>query len=143
MPTVPTVTGRQVESRGVSAPALQVFAQPNIGDVFAQVAPQYAGALIEAKQRADVAMAQEGTLRLDYVDNQLKTDFMTLQGKNAIGKAPQYIQQFDDQINTIAAGINSERSRNTFLLNAQQQRTQFATQLERHEFSQRQQFEEG
>ncbi|MHB9326375.1 hypothetical protein ACP3S7_02390 [Phytobacter ursingii] len=143
MPTVPTVTGRQVESRGVSAPALQVFAQPNIGDVFAQVAPQYAGALIEAKQQADVAMAQEGTLRLDYVDNQLKTDFMTLQGKNAIGKAPQYIQQFDDQINTIAAGINSERSRNTFLLNAQQQRTQFATQLERHEFSQRQQFEEG
>jgi hypothetical protein len=81
MPTVPTVTGRQVESRGVSAPALQVFAQPNIGDVFAQVAPQYAGALIEAKQQADVAMAQEGTLRLDYVDNQLKTDFMTLQAK--------------------------------------------------------------
>ncbi|KLW37452.1 hypothetical protein SK52_04783, partial [Enterobacter sp. MGH86] len=32
MPLVPTVTGRQVGSRGVSTQGFQTFEQPNIGD---------------------------------------------------------------------------------------------------------------
>lgn len=37
MPTVPTVTGRQVESRGFQSPGFQAFEQPNIGDALTQV----------------------------------------------------------------------------------------------------------
>ncbi len=149
MPTVPTVQGRQVQSVGVQVPkgGFQAFDQPNIGNVISDVGSKALGVFAEAKQQADVAQAQEGSLRLDHIGNDLtsneKTGFMTLQGKNAIGKAPEYIQQYDDQINSIAAGITSERSRNAFLLNAQQQRMRFATELERHEFSQRQKYVEG
>lgn len=32
MPVVPTVSGRQVESRGVQSAGLQTFSQPGIGD---------------------------------------------------------------------------------------------------------------
>lgn len=34
MPVVPTVSGRQVESRGVQSAGLQTFSQPGIGDAF-------------------------------------------------------------------------------------------------------------
>ena len=34
MPVVPTVSGRQVQSRGVQSAGLQTFSQPGIGDAF-------------------------------------------------------------------------------------------------------------
>ncbi len=34
MPVVPTVSGRQVESRGVQSAGLQTFSQPGISDAF-------------------------------------------------------------------------------------------------------------
>jgi hypothetical protein len=37
MPVVPVVSGRQVLSTGVQAPAQQAFDQPNIGDALAKV----------------------------------------------------------------------------------------------------------
>lgn len=146
MPVVPVVSGRQVLSTGVQAPAQQAFDQPNIGDALAKVGNQAINVFGQAKQQADVALMQEATLKLNVVGNALYNDpkdgFITLEGKNAIGKAPEYIQKFDSQAQEIALTL-PESTRNVFLMQAKQQGMQFATQVERHEFIQRRQFEEN
>ncbi|MBF2790364.1 transglycosylase SLT domain-containing protein [Enterobacter asburiae] len=146
MPTVPTVTGRQVESRGFQSPGLQAFEQPNVGDVISQVAPKAIDMFVQAKQQADLALTQDAAQRLYAVGSGLMDDpkegLMTLQGKNAIGQAPGYIQKFDNEMQTIA-GTLPESARNVFLKHAQQQRMQFSTQAERYELGQRRQYESG
>ncbi|WP_105590367.1 transglycosylase SLT domain-containing protein [Cronobacter sakazakii] len=147
MPVVPTVTGRQVESRGYSSPGLQALPQPNVGDVIADASQKYAGAFAEAKQRANVALTQDASLQLNAVGNDLLNNpdsgFMNLQGKNAIGKSQEYTQQFDQQVEQIAAGLPDEQTRNAFLQQAQQQRMSFTTQAGRHEAGQVRQYEAG
>ena len=146
MPTVPTVTGRQVESRGFQSPGFQAFDQPNIGDAVIGAGQQALNVFGEAKQQADLALTQDATQRLYAVGSGLMDDpkegLMTLQGKNAIGQAPGYIQKFDNEVQSIAGSL-PESARNVFLKQAQQQRMQFATQAERHELGQRRQYETG
>ncbi|EMN3499481.1 transglycosylase SLT domain-containing protein [Klebsiella pneumoniae] len=146
MPTVPTVQGRQVESRGVQTGGFQTVAQPNISDALVNVGSQALDVFGQAKQQADLALTQDATQRLYAVGSGLMDDpkegLMTLQGKNAIGQAPGYIQKFDNEMQTIA-GTLPESARNVFLKHAQQQRVQFATQAERHELGQRRQYESG
>ncbi|HDX2969155.1 transglycosylase SLT domain-containing protein [Klebsiella aerogenes] len=146
MPLVPTVTGRQVGSRGVSTQGFQTFEQPNIGDAVIGAGQQALNVFGEAKQQADLALTQDATQRLYAVGSGLMDDpkegLMTLQGKNAIGQAPGYIQKFDNEVQSIAGSL-PESARNVFLKQAQQQRMQFATQAERHELGQRRQYETG
>ncbi|KYC18907.1 transglycosylase SLT domain-containing protein [Citrobacter sp. AATXQ] len=146
MPIVPTVQGRQVESRGVQTGGFQTFNQPNITDALVNIGNQAIGVFGQAKQQADLALTQDATQRLYAVGSGLMDDpkegLMTLQGKNAIGQAPGYIQKFDNEMQTIA-GTLPESARNVFLKHAQQQRIQFATQAERHELGQRRQYETG
>lgn len=146
MPTVPTVTGRQVESRGFQSPGMQAFEQPNIGDVIAQVAPKAIDVFGQAKQQADLALTQDATQKLYAVGSGLMDDpnegLLSRQGKNAIGQAPGYIQKFDNEVQSIAGSL-PESARNVFLKQAQQQRLQFATQAERYELGQRRQYETG
>lgn len=147
MPVVPTVTGRQVESRGVNAPAIASFNTPTIGDAMADAGQKAIGVLADAKQRANVALTQEAALKLDAVGNDLmnnpESGFLSLQGKNAIGQAQKYSQQFDQQVDEIAAGLPDENARTAFLQQAQQQRMAFSTQAGRHEVGQVRQYEEG
>ncbi|HFD9077364.1 TPA: transglycosylase SLT domain-containing protein [Salmonella enterica] len=147
MPTVPTVTGRQVESRGVQSPGFQSFDQPNIGDAIVDAGSKAINVFGEAKQRANVALTQEATLQLNAVGNDLLNNpdsgFMNLQGKNAIGKGQEYVQQFDSQAQSIAASLPDEQARNAFLQQAQQQRIQFQTTAVRHEVGQVRQYEAG
>lgn len=146
MPTVPTVTGRQVESRGFQSPGMQAFEQPNIGDAIAQVAPKAIDVFGQAKQQADLALTQDATQKLYAVGSGLMDDpnegLLSRQGKNAIGQAPGYIQKFDNEVQSIAGSL-PESARNVFLKQAQQQRMQFATQAERYELGQRRQYETG
>ncbi|HCM9607657.1 TPA: hypothetical protein N5N82_004637 [Enterobacter kobei] len=146
MPTVPTVTGRQVESRGFQSPGFQAFEQPNVGDVISQVAPKALDVFAQAKQRADVAQAQDASLQLSQVSSDLLTNpdtgLLNLQGKNALGKGQEYTQQFDSQAEQIAMTL-PEGARAGFLQQAQQQRIQFTTQAWRHEISQLNAYEEG
>lgn len=146
MPTVPTVTGRQVESRGFQSPGMQAFDQPNIGDAISEVAPKAIGMFAQAKQRADVAMAQDASLQLSQVSSDLltnpETGLLNQQGKNALGKGQVYTQQFDAQAEKIAMGL-PEGARAGFLQQAQQQRIQFTTQAGRHEIGQLNAYEEG
>ena len=146
MPTVPTVTGRQVESRGFQSPGLQTFNTPQMGDVLGGVADKYVDVFAQAKQRADVAQAQDASLQLSQVSSDLLTNpdtgLLNLQGKNALGKGQEYTQQFDAQAEQIAMTL-PEGARAGFMQQAQQQRIQFTTQAGRHEISQLNAYEEG
>ncbi|MDW2743698.1 hypothetical protein [Atlantibacter subterraneus] len=147
MPTVPTVTGRQVESRGVQTGGFNTFQVPQTGALIADAADKYMGAFAEAKQRANVAMAQDASLQLSAVGSDLMTNpetgLLNLKGKNAIDKGQVYTQQFDAQVEQIAGSLPDEQSRNAFLQQAQQQRIQFASQAGRHEIGQINAYEEG
>ncbi|ECV7651912.1 hypothetical protein VQ009_003930 [Salmonella enterica] len=146
MPVVPTVNGRQVESRGFQSPGFQVFDQPNIGDALTQVGPKAMDVFAQAKQRADVAQAQDASLQLSQISSDLLTNpdtgLLNLQGKNALGKGQEYTQQFDAQAEQIAMTL-PEGARAGFMQQAQQQRIQFTTQAGRHEISQLNAYEEG
>lgn len=141
MPVVPTVTGRQVESRGVSGGGFNVQATPDVfGAGIADVAGKYGGALVEAKQRANVAMSQDAALQLSERASYLMTDpqngLLNMQGKNAIGKGHEYTQQFDNAVQEIAVTLPDDSARNAFYQQAQQQRIQFTAQAVRHEIGQ-------
>ncbi|HCH7420720.1 TPA: hypothetical protein NM834_002972 [Salmonella enterica] len=146
MPTVPTVTGRQVESRGFQSPGFQAFDQPNIGDALTQVGPKAMDVFAQAKQRANVAQAQDASLQLSQISSDLLTNpdtgLLNMQGKNALGKGQVYTQQFDAQAEQIAMTL-PEGARAGFMQQAQQQRIQFTTQAGRHEISQLNAYEEG
>ncbi|EFC2231790.1 Lytic transglycosylase, catalytic [Escherichia coli] len=145
MPVVPTTSGRQVQSRGISTQGFSSFQSPNVGDVLGDVAEQYAGIIAQAKQRANVAMAQDASLSLSQISSDLlnnpETGLLNLKGKNAIGKGQEYTQQFDAQIEQLAMSLPDEQARNAFMQQAQQQRIQFTTQAGRYEIGQVRQYE--
>lgn len=146
MPVVPTVTGRQVESRGVSTQGFQAFDQPNAGDALLSAGSQALDVFGQAKQRADVAMAQDASLQLTQTASDLMTNpqngLLNLQGKNALGKGQEYTQLFDAKAQELAMQL-PESARQGFLQQAQQQRIQFTSQACRHEIGQLNAYEEG
>ncbi|MDE9718856.1 hypothetical protein [Citrobacter cronae] len=142
MPVVPTVNGRQVESRGFQSPGFQAFEQPNIGDAIVDAGSKAINVFGQAKQRANVALSQEASLKLSQAEEDLKTQLYSLKGKNALGKGKVYTQQFDAQAEQIAMTL-PEGARAGFMQQAQQQRIQFTTQAGRHEISQLNAYEEG
>ncbi|EPD0061177.1 hypothetical protein ACR318_001199 [Escherichia coli] len=147
MPVVPTVSGRQVESRGVQSAGLQTFSQPGIGDAFVRAGAEAIDVFGQAKQRANIALAQEASLNLSQISSDLlnnpETGLLNLKGKNAIGKGQEYTQQFDAQVEQLAMSLPDEQARNAFMQQAQQQRIQFTTQVGRHEIGQINAYEEG
>nr|WP_246769583.1 hypothetical protein [Escherichia sp. E2593] len=147
MPVVPTTTGRQVESRGVSTGGFNVQASPDVfGGGLANVADQYVNILGQAKLRADVAMSQDASLQLSQTASDLMTNpdtgLLNLQGKNALGKGQEYTQQFDMKAQELALTL-PESARAGFLQQAQNQRIQFTAQAGRHEVGQLNAYEEG
>ncbi|HDK0573576.1 TPA: hypothetical protein PRT94_003098 [Escherichia coli] len=147
MPVVPTVSGRQVQSRGVQSAGLQTFSQPGIGDAFVLAGTEAIDVFGQAKQRANIALAQEASLNLSQISSDLlnnpETGLLNLKGKNAIGKGQEYTQQFDAQVEQLAMSLPDEQARNAFMQQAQQQRIQFTTQAGRHEIGQINAYEEG
>ncbi len=146
MPVVPTVTGRQVESRGVSTQGFQAVNQPNITDALGAVGTQAIDLFGQAKQRADVAMAQDASLQLTQTASDLMNNpqngLLNQQGKNALGKGQEYTQLFDAKAQELAMTL-PESARQGFLQQAQQQRIQFTSQAGRHEISQLNAYEQG
>ncbi|EER4145451.1 hypothetical protein KLQ34_002600 [Escherichia coli] len=147
MPVVPTVSGRQVESRGVQSAGLQTFSQPGISDAFVRAGAEAIDVLGQAKQRANIALVQEASLKLSQTGSDLlnnpETGLLNLKGKNAIGKGHEYTQQFDAQVEQLAMSLPDEQARNAFMQQAQQQRIQFTTQAGRYEIGQINAYEEG
>lgn len=147
MPVVPTVQGRQVQSQGVSTGGFNIQPQSDLMEGMAKVGEQYIGAFGEAKQRANVAMAQDASLQLSQRASMLMNDpqkgLLNLQGKNAIGKGVEYTTAFDQAAEEISATLPDDAARKSFMLQAQQQRIQFTTQAGRHEIGQVKQYEVG
>ncbi|EMF20582.1 transglycosylase SLT domain-containing protein [Citrobacter freundii] len=141
MPTVPTVTGRQVESRGFQSPGFQAFDQPNIGDAIVNAGGKAISVFGEAKQRANVALSQEASLKLSQAEENLKTQLYSLKGQNAIGKGLEFTQQYDEQIQSLSASLPDDASRQMFMQQAQQQRIQFQGNVGRYEQGQVNEFE--
>lgn len=146
MPVVPTVAGRQVESHGVQTGGFQAVAQPNISDALGAAGTQALDVFGQAKQRADVAMAQDASLQLTQTASDLMTNpqngLLNLQGKNALGKGQEYTQLFDAKAQELAMQL-PESARQGFMQQAQQQRIQFTSQAGRHEIGQLNAYEEG
>ncbi|HGE6223645.1 TPA: hypothetical protein ACGEC7_004344 [Klebsiella pneumoniae] len=146
MPVVPTVAGRQVESRGVQTGGFQAVDQPNAGDALLSAGSQALDVFGQAKQRADVAMAQDASLQLTQTASDLMTNpqngLLNLQGKNALGKGQEYTQLFDAKAQELAMQL-PESARQGFMQQAQQQRIQFTSQAGRHEIGQLNAYEEG
>lgn len=146
MPIVPTIQGRQVESRGVQTGGFQAVQQPNMGDVLVKAGGQAIDVFAQAKQRADVALSQDASLQLNQFSSDLMTNpqtgLLNQQGKNAIGKGQEYTQQFDNKAQELASQL-PESARSAFMQQAQQQRIQFATQAGRHEIGQINAYEQG
>lgn len=146
MPTVPTTSGRQVESRGVQSPGIQAFDTTSMTDVLGGVTDKYVGAFGQAKQRADVAQAQDAALQLSQYSSDLMTNpetgLLNQQGKNALGKGQVYTQQFDSKAEELAMML-PESARPAYLQQVQQQRVQFTTQAGRHEIGQLNAYEEN
>ncbi|EAW8182526.1 lytic transglycosylase [Salmonella enterica] len=141
MPVVPTVNGRQVESRGFQSPGFQAFDQPNIGDAIVDAGSKAINVFGEAKQRANVALSQEASLKLSQAEEDLKTQLYSLKGQNAIGKGHEFTQQYDEQIQSLSASLPDDASRQMFMQQAQQQRIQFQGNVGRYEQGQVNEFE--
>ncbi|EBS4934450.1 transglycosylase SLT domain-containing protein [Salmonella enterica subsp. enterica serovar Goverdhan] len=141
MPTVPTVTGRQVESRGFQSPGFQALDQPNIGDAIVDAGSKAINVFGEAKQRANVALSQEASLKLSQAEEDLKTQLYSLKGQNALGKGLEFTQQYDEQIQSLSASLPDDASRQMFMQQAQQQRIQFQGNVGRYEQGQVNEFE--
>lgn len=141
MPVVPTVNGRQVESRGFQSPGFQAFEQPNIGDAIVDAGSKAINVFGEAKQRANVALSQEASLKLSQAEEDLKTKLYSLKGQNALGKGLEFTQQYDEQIQSLSASLPDDASRQMFMQQAQQQRIQFQGNVDRYEQGQVNEFE--
>mgnify|MGYP001637411373 FL=1 len=141
MPVVPTVNGRQVESRGFQSPGFQAFDQPNIGDAIVDAGSKAINVFGEAKQRANVALSQEASLKLSQAEEDLKTQLYSLKGQNALGKGHEFTQQYDEQIQSLSASLPDDASRQMFMQQAQRQRIQFQGNVGRYEQGQVNEFE--
>lgn len=146
MPTVPTYNERQVSSSPLPANGFSAQSSPeHFGAGLAQAGDQYINAFAEAKQRANVALSQDAALQLRQKANELMTDpqngLLAQQGKNAIGKAAEYQNQFDSFAGEIAATLPDDNARWHFMQQAQEMRLQFGSQANKHEMGQIQSYE--
>lgn len=146
MPTVPTYNERQVSSSPLPANGFSAQSSPeHFGAGLAQAGDQYINAFAEAKQRANVALSQDAALQLRQKANELMTDpqngLLAQQGKNAIGKATEYQNQFDSFAGEIAATLPDDNARGHFMQQAQEMRLQFGSQANKHEMGQIQSYE--
>ena len=141
MPIVPTVQGRQVESRGVQTGGFQAFDQPNITDALAGAGQQALNVFGEAKQKANVAMAQNASLKLSQTEEELKTQLYGLQGQNALGKGHEFTQKYNEQVQTLSDSLPDDASRQMFLQQARLQQVQFQGNVNRYEIGQINSFE--
>jgi len=141
MPVVPTVKGRQIESRGVQTGGFQAVQQSNVGDALVQVGSQAIDVISQAKQQADVALSQDAGLTLNQAGEDLKNKLYSIQGKNALGKAREFTQQYDQQIQTLHDTLPNGIARQMFMQQAKQQRIQFDGNAARYEMGQINAFE--
>lgn len=146
MPIVPTYREQQVQSSPLPNNGFSVQSNPNqFGAGLAQVGEQYTGVFTEARQRANVALAQDASLQLRQKANELMNDprngLLSLQGKSAIGKGYEFEQTFDQSAGEISGTLQDDAVKQMFMQQAQEMRLQFSSQANKHEMGQIQVYE--
>ncbi|MEY0909915.1 hypothetical protein AB7222_02745 [Providencia rettgeri] len=141
MPIVPTYKEQQVSSSPLPNNGFSVQSNPDqFGAGLGEVAEQYAGVFAEAKQRANVALAQDALLQLRQKANELMNDprngLLAMQGKNAIGKGYEFEQAFDNAAGEIAGTLQDDAIKSMFAQQAKEMRLQFSSQANKHEMGQ-------
>ncbi|MGJ7973946.1 hypothetical protein [Providencia hangzhouensis] len=141
MPIVPTYKEQQVSSSPLPNNGFSVQSSPNqFGAGLGPVADQYTGLFAEAKQRANVALAQDASLQLRQKANELMNDprngLLAMQGKNAIGKGYEFEQAFDNAAGEIAGTLQDDAIKSMFAQQAKEMRLQFSSQANKHEMGQ-------
>lgn len=141
MPIVPTYKEQQVSSSPLPNNGFGVQSSPeHFGSGFGQITEQYAGVFAEAKQRANVALAQDASLQLRQKANELMNDprngLLAMQGKNAIGKGYEFEQAFDNAAGEIAGTLQDDAIKSMFAQQAKEMRLQFSSQANKHEMGQ-------
>ena len=141
MPIVPTYKEQQVSSSPLPNNGFSVQSSPNeFGAGFGQVSEHYTGLFAEAKQRANVALAQDASLQLRQKANELMNDprngLLAMQGKNAIGKGYEFEQAFDNAAGEIAGTLQDDAIKSMFAQQAKEMRLQFSSQANKHEMGQ-------
>lgn len=146
MPVVPTTSGRQVQSRGVQTGGFQTFDVPQAGQVLANVADQYAVAYGEARQKANVAMAQEALLQFNqFADDQInnpENGLISKQGKNALGQSDAVMKNMQERAQALLGSIPESEERNKLSFQLQQSMQSYYNQARRYEVGQFQQFQD-
>ncbi|WGL96486.1 hypothetical protein [Arsenophonus nasoniae] len=141
MPIVPTYKDRQVRSTAIPNNGLTVRSTPNdFGAGIGEAVGQYGQVLAEAKQRANVALAQDASLQLRQKANELmnnpRNGLLAMQGKNAIGKGYEFEQAFDNAAGEIAGTLQDDAIKSMFAQQAKEMRLQFSSQANKHEMGQ-------
>lgn len=146
MPIVPTYKEQQVSSSPLPNNGLNVQSSPeHFGAGLGQAAEQYAGVFAEMKQRADVALSQDGLLQLqEYSDdlmNNPKTGLYTKLGRNAMGQSDETLNNINIRANEIYATLPEGKAREDFLKQSNVLGRQYHNQAKMFELREIQSFE--
>ncbi|MEY0554626.1 hypothetical protein AB7334_00540 [Providencia rettgeri] len=146
MPIVPTYKEQQVSSSPLPNNGFSVqSSSEHFGAGFSQVTEQYAGVFAEAKQRADVALSQDGLLQLqEYSDdlmNNPKTGLYTKLGRNAMGQSDETLNNINVRANEIYATLPEGKAREDFLKQSNVLGRQYHNQAKTFELRETQAFE--
>lgn len=146
MPIVPTYKEQQVSSLPLPNNGLNVQSSPeHFGAGLGQAAEQYAGVFAEMKQRADVALSQDGLLQLqEYSDdlmNNPKTGLYTKLGRNAMGQSDETLNNINIRANEIYATLPEGKAREDFLKQSNVLGRQYHNQAKMFELREIQSFE--
>ncbi|WP_275075844.1 hypothetical protein [Providencia rettgeri] len=146
MPIVPTYKEQQVSSSPLPNNGFSVQSDPNqFGAGLGQVAEQYTGLFAEAKQRANVALAQDALLQLqEYSDDLLnnpKTGLYTKLGRNAMGQSDETLNNIRSKAGELMGSLPEGKSREDFLKQSNVLGRQYHNQAKMFELRETQAFE--
>ncbi|EPL6453035.1 hypothetical protein N0G65_000136 [Providencia rettgeri] len=146
MPIVPTYKEQQVSSSPLPNNGFSIQPSPeHFGAGLGQAAEQYAGVFAEMKQRADVALSQDGLLQLqEYSDdlmNNPKTGLYTKLGRNAMGQSDETLNNINIRANEIYATLPEGKAREDFLKQSNVLGRQYHNQAKMFELREIQSFE--
>lgn len=145
MPKVPTYDNRTVMPEQLPNNGFSVQSSPDaFGAGIGRVGEQYVGLFAEAKQRANVALAQDALLQLqDHADdlfNNPQTGLYTKQGKNAVGQSDEIIFNIESKGQELMSQL-PEGSQEDFLKQFNVIKRQYANQTKSYELKEVQSFE--
>lgn len=141
---IPTINDNQVQLNPlptVRRQALQSTAGESYGQALGQVGNVVSAIQAEERKKADTAAVLEADTALSQWSTNAMYDpekgALAQQGKNAFDLPNKVLPEFDKQYSQLETGLKSSRAKLIFKQAAAQQRDRLNTQLNQHEFSQR------